>query len=313
MSLKTDYKDALYDGQRRYRLIQNEDGTYSLPDETTYTQAGDKFGANELNAICEEVNQKVDDTGDASQTTATFTQATNRANLTTGEKLSTLFGKIMKWFADLKAVAFSGAASDLTQDATHRFVTDAEKTGWNAKAGTAVATTTANGLMAAADKTKLNGIASGANAYTHPATHPASMITGLPTSLPANGGNADTVDGLHAASFLQTSASCNKNWNWSGQGGQPQWLWGGNDASNMYVYNPSNFSVTYAASAGSANAVAWTNVSGRPSSLPANGGTSAACSGNAATATNATNHINASGWHVAIQEAAPATGRLWAW
>lgn len=56
------------------------------------------------------------------------------------------------------------------------------------------------------------------SAYSHPSTHPASMITGLatvatsgkysdlsgrptiptvPTSLPANGGNADTVDGYH--------------------------------------------------------------------------------------------------------------------
>lgn len=40
------------------------------------------------------------------------------------------------------------------------------------------------------------------------------------------------------------------NFNWSGQGGQPSWLWGGNDGINMYVYNPSNFSVNYANSAG---------------------------------------------------------------
>lgn len=37
---------------------------------------------------------------------------------------------------------------------------------------------------------------------------------------------------------------------WNGQSGQPSWLWGGSDASNMYVYNPSNFSVNYANSAG---------------------------------------------------------------
>lgn len=42
-------------------------------------------------------------------------------------------------------------------------------------------------------------------------------------------------------------------WNWSGQGGQPSWLWGGNDGANMYVYNPSNFSVNYAKSANYAN------------------------------------------------------------
>lgn len=33
---------------------------------------------------------------------------------------------------------------------------------------------------------------------------------------------------------------------WSGQDGQPSWLWGGNDGTNMYVYNPANFSVNYA-------------------------------------------------------------------
>lgn len=40
-----------------------------------------------------------------------------------------------------------------------------------------VATQSANGLMAAADKKKLDGIASGANNYSHPASHPASIIT----------------------------------------------------------------------------------------------------------------------------------------
>lgn len=36
----------------------------------------------------------------------TFTQATSRANIASGESFSTLFGKIMKWFADLKDLAF---------------------------------------------------------------------------------------------------------------------------------------------------------------------------------------------------------------
>lgn len=52
--------------------------------------------------------------GDGSNLTAAFTQATTRENLTTGEKLSAIFGKLMKWFADLKTVAFTGAYSDLT-------------------------------------------------------------------------------------------------------------------------------------------------------------------------------------------------------
>ncbi len=44
-----------------------------------------------------------------------------------------------------------------------------------------VATTSSNGLMSSTDKSKLDGIATGANNYTHPTTHPASMITGLAT------------------------------------------------------------------------------------------------------------------------------------
>ena len=53
-------------------------------------------------------------------------------------------------------------------------------------------------------------------------------------------------------SKLSTSASCNKNWHWDGsKGNQPTWLWGGELPNDVYVYNPSNFSVNYANSAGS--------------------------------------------------------------
>lgn len=38
--------------------------------------------------------------------------------------------------------------------------------------------------------------------------------------------------------------------NWAGKDGQPSWLWGGENGEDMYVYNPSNFSVNYAESAG---------------------------------------------------------------
>jgi len=39
---------------------------------------------------------------------------------------------------------------------------------------------------------------------------------------------------------------------WSGQAGQPTWLWGSNNGEEIYVYNPANFSVNYATTAGSA-------------------------------------------------------------
>lgn len=48
----------------------------------------------------------------------TFTQASTRANIESGETISTIFGKIKKWFADLKAVAFSGSYNDLSDKPT---------------------------------------------------------------------------------------------------------------------------------------------------------------------------------------------------
>lgn len=60
--------------------------------------------------------------------------------------------------------------------------------------------------------------------------------------------NADTVDGYHASAFSYKSW-----WHWYGKDGQPNWLWGGNNENDYYVYNPSNFRVAYAASAGNAD------------------------------------------------------------
>ncbi|MGG4142954.1 hypothetical protein ABEW34_07460 [Paenibacillus algorifonticola] len=52
--------------------------------------------------------------------------------------------------------------SIIVQDASNRFVSDAEKNTWNGKASTAVASAVANGLMSSSDKTKLDGIMAGA-------------------------------------------------------------------------------------------------------------------------------------------------------
>lgn len=41
--------------------------------------------------------------------------------------------------------------------------------------------------------------------------------------------------------------------NWSGLGGQPTWLFGGNTPTGIFVYNPANFSVNFANSANVAN------------------------------------------------------------
>lgn len=59
-----------------------------------------------------------------------------------------------------------------------------------------------------------------------------------------NGGNASQL--LRADGGIAS-------FNWTGQSGQPTWLWGGNSEHSYYVYNPSNFRVAYASSAGNAD------------------------------------------------------------
>lgn len=113
-------------------------------------------------------------------------------------------------------------------------------------------------------------------------THTKSQITDFPSSMPASDvyawakaatkpsytkaevglGNVDnTADKNKSVNYatsagLATNAQCLNNddkymkFHWSGQKGQPTWLWGGNDSGDMYVYNPSNFNVNYATTAG---------------------------------------------------------------
>lgn len=51
--------------------------------------------------------------GDISGKTVKFSEAETRENINTGESTATMFGKIKKWFADLKNIAFTGNYSDL--------------------------------------------------------------------------------------------------------------------------------------------------------------------------------------------------------
>lgn len=112
--------------------------------------------------------------------------------------------------------------------------------------------------------------------------HTKSQITDFPTSMPASDVSAwakaatkpsytkaevglsnvdNTADKDKSVKYATsagsaTNAQCLNNddkymkFHWSGQKGQPTWLWGGNDSGDMYVYNPSNFNVNYATTAG---------------------------------------------------------------
>ncbi len=141
-----------------------------------------------------------------------------------------LYGQLINneaFLAELARRTAQALAEHLGSDAVH--VTEQDKQEWNAKAGTAAATQADAGLMAAADKTKLDGVAAGAevnqNAYSNikvgsvtvtanGKTAAFTLEAGNNITLSANnaakkiiiaanrdGGNADTLDGYHASSF----------------------------------------------------------------------------------------------------------------
>jgi hypothetical protein len=63
-----------------------------------------------------------------------------------------------------------------------------------------------------------------------------------------------TTDGR---AYPRRSDGTNIDFTYSAQSGQPTYLWGTNNGTTMYVYNPSNFSVNYASSAGSASTAGY--------------------------------------------------------
>lgn len=56
--LKTDYKDYVYlDENKKYKMINNPDDTVSFQDVTDYSIIGDEFGANDINATNQKINE----------------------------------------------------------------------------------------------------------------------------------------------------------------------------------------------------------------------------------------------------------------
>ena len=59
-TLKTNYKNDAYSGNRKFKMTNNSDGTVSFEDVTPYTQTGDNFGAAELNSFATAINESAD-------------------------------------------------------------------------------------------------------------------------------------------------------------------------------------------------------------------------------------------------------------
>ena len=84
-----------------------------LGEEAGKAYPGDK-GKKNAEDIQSLKGNKLDKEGNASDVTVNFIEAESIENIVAGEKLSTLFGKVRKFFADLKDVAFSGSYNDLS-------------------------------------------------------------------------------------------------------------------------------------------------------------------------------------------------------
>lgn len=56
MALKTDFKDDIFEGNRKYKLSQDGEGNTEIQDVTAYSQEGDLFTAEHINATNKAVN-----------------------------------------------------------------------------------------------------------------------------------------------------------------------------------------------------------------------------------------------------------------
>lgn len=115
-----DMQSSVYDPNNKHQdifaYVDNAIKDVKITTDATPTQGS----ANPVQSggVYSALDNKLNKTGDGSNVTVAFSKASSRVNVATGEKLSILFGKISKWFADLGTLAFksSVAKSDLAGD-----------------------------------------------------------------------------------------------------------------------------------------------------------------------------------------------------
>ena len=175
------------------------------PEETDPVDVRD-FNDN-AEIIDSELKKRPESDGAATDMTVEFTAATQLTELTNKDSLKGLFGKLalaVKTVIELTKTAIT------TSNIGKQSVKYAESAG-------AVAWGNVSGKPSAYTPT------------SH--THGWDAITGKPSVY---------TPAAHTHDYIPTSASCNKNWQYSGQGGTPNWVWGSNtaDGSTNYIWSP---------------------------------------------------------------------------
>jgi hypothetical protein len=125
-------------GGNEGKVFVESNGTMSVIGwDDVVTAIGDLSGLTTTakGSLTAAVNELKSALGTKANDTTSFSEATTRANIASGETTSTIFGKIKKFFSDLKAVAFSGSYSDLVNTPT---IPAAQvNSDWNATSGVA--------------------------------------------------------------------------------------------------------------------------------------------------------------------------------
>lgn len=155
-------KKTVQDGTTSQKgAVQLEDSYSSTSTTKAATPNSVKSAYDLANTANTGLANKLDKTGDGKDVTASFTDASSRVNIGTGEKLSVMFGKIKKWFTDLKALAFKDTVSDSDISGTISENHIASASTWNGKADKA---SSGNGMLAVIDSNGNYG-SSGITAY----------------------------------------------------------------------------------------------------------------------------------------------------
>lgn len=118
---KIDVKIAGYDTvftllNKSGEILSEGDNVFveSIKDNLTNGYISERFGeAVWASGASQDLSSYLQKNGDGKDVTVTYTESSSLSNITSGEKLSTMFGKIKKWFTNLKTVAFTGSYNDL--------------------------------------------------------------------------------------------------------------------------------------------------------------------------------------------------------
>lgn len=213
MALRTDYANAQYEGLRKYKLIDNGDGTVSFQDVTDYETVGDTYGAPEINSANAEINAKMPMSGGEFTGDVTFDKyASIKAWPGYGS------GMAMAWYnGGTKTLDFGGGVENIDLNATSATKATQDKNG-NAIDETYVknAGGTMSGLLKAHGGISLNdttpnqtpefilGIKAFADGGNIIWQSRGNVRVGMADSADSatnatNADRADTLDGLHAS------------------------------------------------------------------------------------------------------------------